>query len=144
MNEPLTEEAVIRSLARAVCQRLTRRLIKRLQKMTGALHSGDGSGLKNTWDELCVQMQAGESFYWDAYDDTVKQFAEDEIEQLPQHERAAIWLQTNAAIDWKYTDEAERVSDPVSTSDIVAYVVNEYLYNAAGRWENQRIKNYLS
>lgn len=62
MNELLSKKSIVRALAHALCQRLTRRLIKQLQKMTDALHSGDGSGLQNAWDEICVQVQYEQSF----------------------------------------------------------------------------------
>ncbi len=47
MSSELSESGVVRALAREVCQRLTRKMVARLQQFDGdALNSGDDSGLK--------------------------------------------------------------------------------------------------
>ena len=45
------------------------------QTMTDLQHmkhtpSGDDSELKTTWDDICAQVQSGQSYSWDAYDET--------------------------------------------------------------------------
>jgi hypothetical protein len=129
MSREFSESAVVRALAKEVCRRLTRKLIATLQKMNDGLMSGDGSGLQNTWDEICVQIQYVQSFDWYAYDHTVKGLAEAEIEKLPTYEREAIWLQTLEADDWECGDESQRETCPVFIDDIVRYLVNEHLYS---------------
>jgi hypothetical protein len=57
MSSKFSESAVIRAFAEEICQRLTRKMIDRLQEMKDGLQSGDGSGLENTWDEIRVQVQ---------------------------------------------------------------------------------------
>ena len=143
MSRTLSETGVVRALAEQVCRRLTRRLIATLQKMNNGLLSGEDSGLKNTWDEICTQIQFEESFSWDVYDETVRGLAASDVEKLLPHEREAIWLQTNAADDWDCEDESERPPYPVSNDDIVDYLVHEYIYSEAGNWSNQRIRVYL-
>jgi hypothetical protein len=143
MSGKFSESAVIRAFAEEICQRLTRKMIDRLQKMTDALHSGDGSGLENTWDEICVQIQSEQSIYWDAYDSTVRQMVEAEVEKLSSHEREAIWLQTPEADRWEFDEESGRAPYPVCNDDIVEYLVKERIYHEAGRWNNQRIREYL-
>ena len=51
----LDESVIVRDLARQVCRRVTQRTIDSLIKMKICL-SGDDSELKNTWDEICVQV----------------------------------------------------------------------------------------
>jgi hypothetical protein len=80
MSSKFSESAVIRAFAEEICQRLTRKMIDRLQEMKDGLQSGDGSGLENTWDEICVQIQYEQSIYWDAYDSTVRQMVEAVVE----------------------------------------------------------------
>jgi hypothetical protein len=143
MSGKFSESAVIRAFAEEICQRLARKMIAELQKMKDALHSGDGSGLENTWDEICVQVQREQSIYWDAYDSTVRQMVEAEVEKLSPHERGAIWLQTPEADDWEFDEESEHAHYPVCNDDIVGYVVKEHIYHEAGRWNNQRIREYL-
>ncbi|HEU0179599.1 MAG TPA: hypothetical protein VFV58_35655 [Blastocatellia bacterium] len=98
MSSKFSESAIIRAFAEEICQRLTRKMIDRLQKMKDGLHSGDGSGLENTWDEMCVRVQPEQSIYWEAYDSTVRQMIEAEVEKLSPHEREAIWLQTPESV----------------------------------------------
>jgi len=143
MSSKFSESAVIRAFAEEICQQLTRKMIADLQKMKDALRSGDGSGLENTWDEICVQIQYEQSIYWDAYDSTVRQMVEAEVEKLSPHEREAIWLQTLEADDWEFDEESEHDHYPVCNDDIVGYVVKERIYHEAGRWNNQRIREYL-
>lgn len=142
MSGKFSESAVVRALAKAVCQRITRRMIATLQKMNDGLLSGD-SGLQNTWDEICVQIQYDRSIFWDAYDETVRSLVVSEVEELQTYEREAIWLQTTEGIDWRCKDESRREPYPVWNRDIVEYLLNEHLYNEAGRWSNQRIREYL-
>jgi len=118
-------------------------MIDSLKKMKDALHSGNGSGLENTWDEICVQVQYEQSIYWDAYDSTVWQMVEAEVEKLSPHEREVIWLQTPEADRWGFDEESEHDHYPVFNDDIVRYVVKEHIYHEAGRWNNQRIREYL-
>ena len=143
MSRKLSESAVIRAFAAEICQRLTRKMIATLQKMNDGLLSGDSSGLENTWDEICAQVQYELSVYWDAYDQTVRSLAEAEVEKLLPHEREAIWLQTPEAFDWEFEDESRRNSYPVRNDDIVGYLAQEYLYREASKWSNQRIREYL-
>jgi hypothetical protein len=143
MSRTLSESAVVRALADEVCERLTRKLIATLQRLNNGLLSGEDSGLKNTWDEICAQVQFEESFSWDVYDETVRGLAASDVEKLQSHEREAIWLQTTAADDWDCEDESRRQPYPVSNDEIVDYLVNEYIYSKAGNWSNRRIRNYL-
>lgn len=63
------------------------KIIQELIELTDKdfLLSGNDSGLKNVWEEICVQKQGEESHYWDAYEDTINNFidAEFQIQQEP-------------------------------------------------------------
>src|SRR5436309_3104975 len=143
MSRTLSESSVVRALADQVCKRLTRRLIATLQKLNNGLLSGQDSGLKNTWDEICAQVQFEESFSWDVYDEAVRAVAASDVEKLLPHEREAIWLQTTAADDWDCEDESRRHPYPVLNEEIVNYLVGEYIYSQAGNWSNHRLRSYL-
>ena len=142
MSRTLSEGAVVRELADQICRRLTRRVIATLQKLNNGLLSGEDSGLENTWDEICAQLQFEAAFTWEAYDQTVKGLPESAVEILPPHEREAIWLQTPAAAHWDCEDESLQ-SYPVLNEEIVEYLVNEYIYSEASKWSNRRIRTYL-
>ena len=143
MERRLSESVIVRELAESVCRRVARRAIRALQGMTGHLLSGDGSGLRNAWDEICVQVQFEESVYWDAYEQTVEATVAGFVDELPDFECDAVWLQTRAADDWDGKDEGRRDPYPVIRSDVVAHIVEQYLYYEADRWSNPQIKQYL-
>ena len=65
MSKTLSEVSIIYTVAKLSASRIARKAIHDLQQMTVTM-SGDDSGLKNTWDEICVQIQQEESFFWDA------------------------------------------------------------------------------
>lgn len=58
-------DRIISGVAKIECLKISRKIIRSLQKMTAGMQSGDGTPLKNIWDEICVQFQ--ESVMWDAY-----------------------------------------------------------------------------
>src|SRR3982750_3304045 len=104
--------------------------------MTNGLLSGDDSGLRNTWDEICVQIQLERSFAWDVYEETVASLTRTAVEALQSFEREAIWLQTPEADDWSCEDESERDEYPVVNDDVVYYLLNEKIYPLAANWSN--------
>jgi hypothetical protein len=142
MNDVLNESAIVTTVAQEAANRITKKIIRDLQRMTYTL-SGEDSGLKTTWDEICVQIQYEMSFYWDAYDDVVHSIARGYITELSKHEREAIWLQTQEGEDWTCEDPEEREENPVFDGDIVNYLVHSYVYAEASRWSNARIRAYL-
>ena len=139
----LSESDVIRAFAETICKRVTRKSISQLQRMTSGLLSGEDSGLENTWDEICAQVQYQESIHWDLYDDTVRDVARIEIQELQHHERQAIGLQTPEGFDWLFEGESARDACPVVEDDIVEYLVREHIYSCAANWTNKRIRAYL-
>lgn len=143
MNRTLSESEIVRELADRICRRLTRRIIATLQTMKDGLLSGDDSGLRNTWDEICAQIQFQLASSWDAYEDTISQLVKTEIEGLQAYEREAVWLQTSPGDNWLCEDQSFRPPYPVLAEDIVEYFISEHLYKAAVNWSNGRIRNYL-
>lgn len=142
MSDSPNESAIVRAVADAAAQRITRRVVAALQDMQD-LMSGEDSGLANTWDEICVQVQYEESHSWQAYDQTVKALVSGCVAELPKHERDALWLQTDEGNDWDDTKPEQRAVAPIYPSDIVKYVTSEYVYKAAGRWSNDRIRAFI-
>ena len=138
----LSETAVVRQLADHVAHGLTRRTIAALQGMTDHLNSGEDSGLKSVWDEICVQVQGEESVVWDAYEQTVRALLTAEVAELPAHEREALWLQTEPALDWNWEEADARAAYPVNPEDVVEHLWREYLLPEAGRWSNARIRAF--
>lgn len=137
-----TEKDILREFARDIAERISRKTISALQKITDTL-SGEDSELNNAWDEICVQVQSEQSFFWDAYDETVQSFVSAYVEELKPHEKSALWFQTEQGWDWLYEPEEEREENPpVLMEDITQYIVHEYVYVKAGSWTNERIRAY--
>jgi hypothetical protein len=142
MSEELSESSIIKALAEQTARRITGKVVADLQRMKHTL-SGDDSGLKTTWDEICVQVQEEDSFQWNSYDDTVRAIVRSYVTQLPQHERDALWLQTDQGSDWDCQDENEREANPVCDDHIIDYLTQEYIYAEAGQWSNSRIRAFI-
>jgi hypothetical protein len=142
MSETLSERNIVRAVADAAAWRIARKVIGALQRMTHTL-SGEGSELTTTWDEICVQVQTEESLYWDAYDATARALVDSYVDELPKHEREALWLQTDAGGDWEVEADDARDADPVIDDDIVDHVLRRYVYAEAGRWSNARIRAFI-
>ncbi|MBI2320562.1 MAG: hypothetical protein HYU88_00290 [Chloroflexi bacterium] len=66
-----SQSDLIAQLAERASKRIARRTVVALQRMKDGLQSGEDSGLRNLWDEICVQMQGQQSVFWDLYDHTL-------------------------------------------------------------------------
>lgn len=132
--------ALVRHFSRQLEEKIARRVIGELNRMTDTL-SGE---LETTWEEICVQVQGERSFDWDAYDLTVQQVVLGHIVQLQRHEREALWLQTEAGIDWTFQRD-DRGADPADVSDdeIVSYLKDDFIYPAAEDWSNERTQAFF-
>ena len=142
MSTALSETTIVKAVATQAIQRLTRKAVADLQRMKHTL-SGDDSELKTTWDEICAQVQYEHFFAWEVYDQTVRAVVEGLVADLPQHEKQAIWLQTDAGFDWDCEEPASRRSNPVTEDDIVEYVTSEHDYAEAGKWSNARVRAFI-
>jgi hypothetical protein len=142
MSDGLSESAIVEAAAEKAAKRVTRSVIAVLQKMRDTL-SGEDSGLKTTWDEICAQIQFQESVLWDTYDEVVRTIVKNQVDKLPAHEREAIWLQTDAGVDWSCKEPDQREAQPVFDGDIIDWLITEHVYQEASNWSNPRIRAYL-
>jgi hypothetical protein len=137
------ERELLGKFAEEIAEGVARKTISQLQKIPNTL-SPEDSGLKNAWDEICVQIQSEYSFFWDAYDETARSFVATLVEELRLHQKMALWLRTDAGWDWLFEDEEDRSAGPsIFESDIVEYILSEYVYSKAGRWSNKRVREYV-
>ena len=125
---------------------LTKRAIRSLQALREThLHSGDDSGLRDAWDEICVQVQDETSALWPAYLDTVRAFLTKHCERMPPRDLHSIWRGTDAGFDWLQDVEDGVEDGEIQTyciEDVVGKVLENVLSKAAG-WSNRRIQTYL-
>jgi len=135
-------ERIIRELADQACQRVCHRVIRLLQGIDGAL-SGDDSGLDNAWDEICVQVQDEQSFYWDTYLETIRDFVRRDVEALPPYELQAMWLQTEPGWNWSYDHTEDEKECPAVSDDVAGYLIDNQILDKASNWSNRRIRRYI-
>ena len=57
------EHYILSKIAAKKAKQVARKAISDLHKFDDTL-SGDDSGLKNVWDEICVQVQGEQSSHW--------------------------------------------------------------------------------
>jgi hypothetical protein len=82
--------------------------------------------------------------FWDSIKKPVEIFISGQIKKLKDHERKAIWYQTDAGINWRYPENGDD-SNPVhiSDEDILNYIVNLHLFSRGDGWLNKRIEAIL-
>jgi CheY-like chemotaxis protein len=123
-----------------LCNCIAAKVVSDLQAMTDLLF-GDETGLTNLWEEICVQRQGEESVAWEVYEQTTNALIEAHLEDLPEHDLKAIWLETDHGIDW----QIEKGGEPsLSEHSIVEYIAVDYIYARADKFSNARIVEFLS
>lgn len=137
------ERKIIWDLTQHVGKRVARKTIRHLQQLEAGL-SGDNSGLKNVWDEFCIQVQDEDSFFRESYDDLIESSIKWFIEELPSHEQGALYLQTDGGMEWLYDDPEEHAGTILCDYyEIARYIFREFLIPEADEWSNERIRYYL-
>lgn len=92
---------LIRKFADVAAERIARRVVRHLKQSKATL-SGDDSGLRNSWAEICAQAQGEESVFWDAYVNLMHACVLGQLQVLSQRELVALWLQTSDGWDWHW------------------------------------------
>jgi hypothetical protein len=142
MIKELNESSVARAVAEETAKRITRKVAADLKRMKVKL-TGDDSELATTWDEICAQVQFERFISWDIYDETVRTIVAGYITELSQHEKVALWLQTDAALDCVSEDGRHQAPSPICEDNIIDYLKEKYVYQEANRWSNRRIRAYI-
>lgn len=148
-------DKIIQHVSDEACQKISKEIIKELKRMKKGLPSGDDSGLKTIWDELCVQAQVEYSVMWDAYEDTMLRMIEAEIDtqKLDKVVIGAIFLQTDAGSDWE-EDIENKIEDgeikewdqadvDYDRTEVGKYIIQEHIMKAAHDYTNRRIEKFI-
>lgn len=142
------ESWLVFRIAEQTAEKIARRAVRDLQRMESLL-SGEDSGLQNTWDEICVQVQGERSIHWAAYDDTVFRVVLGLLKNVSETHCQAIWLQTPEGETWREETEEDdafgksRSAIPWVREDVAEFVVQK-VYALADKWSNPRIRGYLN
>lgn len=143
------------ALARQAIEKLVPRAVRQLQQLQeDHLLSGEDSGLRDVWDEICVQVQYELSPQWSSYRLLIERVILRLMQALPPTSLHALWLETEAGQEW--ADEVEGtaastapssptlgVDLPYDTDDVVV-CLRDHVISAAGDWSNARIDRYLA
>jgi hypothetical protein len=105
-----------------------------LREITDTL-SGPDSGLTNAWEEICVQRQDEESYFWEEYEMTVFQCIGWRLRDLPRDLKIQLWFEA----DESGADDAGEYDEDV----LIAHVADNYVYPLAERDSNESIERYL-
>lgn len=141
-------QAIVRELARNATQRVVDQAIAALKSLSSTL-SGADSRLSTVWEEICVQVQDEESLYWSAYEQTVEDTILGLVRQLSAAEQAAIWIGSEASIDWLLETEDSRprwmtIDDiRVDQEQVVSEIASD-LYRAAADDSSPAVEAYLA
>lgn len=128
-------------LAYTLGERLTRRVIRKLQSLPAGLMADDGA--RNLWDEICVQTRQ-ESSFSEAYRDEVVRYLGRIVAMLPQSERVVLWVNTYAAEMLGREGDSPNLSEileAINDSDIVRYVLDEHLNYEMWNYSNAWIRS---
>jgi len=136
------KDKIISKYAIEQCKKVSNKVILEYQKMTEGMQSGDDTPLKSIWDEICVQVQGEESFFYDVYLDMIRSSIQFHITDLDNEIKQAIWLQTDQGMEWECGDDNH---DKLlyCDEDIVDYILNHFVLSSAADWTNKRIEKFL-
>lgn len=140
---------VLKKFTDDIIDRIVRKTVVELRKIEDTL-SGDYSGLKNAWEEICIQIQIENSYFWEIYDGVAWGIISRHASNLKSNEILAIWFQTDEGQDWEYAsvvreehpEETEDKAPPVCMDDVERYIQLR-LYDKAQTYSNKRIQTFL-
>ncbi|WIM05890.1 MAG: hypothetical protein OHM77_00950 [Candidatus Nitricoxidivorans perseverans] len=139
------EQHLVAAWASQLSDKLIQDAIQSLEAMDSQeMLSGD-SGLKNVWEEVCVQVQDEQSFFWETYVETIENLLAGYIEMLDKNARLALWTVTESGqdyIDDRQSDDEGDLNIPVDVDEIVA-MLKESLLSVAENHESSSISRFL-
>ena len=77
--------------------------------------SGDDSDLTDVWEEFKFQLQVEHSFFFDAYELTIRQICLSVAQSLPANEIRLLWLWSDEYLEW---NEEESAAPPYSVDGV--------------------------
>lgn len=141
------EEHIVAAWAKKLGDTLVKDAIAALEHMdSNEMLSGDDSGLKNVWEEICVQVQDEESFFWDAYVETMSDLLAGFVELLESDARLALWAVTDEG--WRYVNDhhadGDGVADVPAVDDEIVSMLKDKLLSEAASYSNTRIAKFVN
>lgn len=125
-----------------LAKKVKKQIIRDIQKLSGdAMMLSDDSGLKNVWDEYCVQLQEERGFGFELLEDFVYNTCELKLEEFQEKnnldfEILTFYLEGNKY--GKFSDEY--IGLPF---DEIVQVMFQEINSIASNYSNKRISEYL-
>lgn len=120
-----------------------------------AILSGDDSDLRNTWEEICVQVRGGRTLFWDAYECAMRDAVLGTLLLFDRSVIENLWLHTDEGWDLIYdlrkdleTGASKKATYsipdiPVDDNAIAREIITNYLLPMAEDYSNPRIETFL-
>jgi hypothetical protein len=139
------EKHLVAAWSSQLSDKLIKDVIQSLEAMDSQeMLSGD-SGLKNVWEEICVQVQDEQSFFWETYMETIEGLLTGYVDMLDANARLALWTLTESGlnyIDDHQSDDEGELNILVDVDEIVAMLKDDLLSVAANH-ESPSISRFL-
>ena len=139
------EEAVTKAWATVLTEKILQEVMSGLQQMKfDVMLSGGDSGLKNVWEEICAQVQIEESFFWDAYLETLEAAIEARLNELDHAALLALWSITDSGWSWIYDHHGDSDGDqeaPIDPCEIIRELRGK-LISVADEYTNRNLSRH--
>jgi len=129
-----------RRAATLIAERVTRKLIRTIQRLPPGLLEGEGA--LNLWDEVCIQARR-DSPWLDRYKDEIADRLEPLVITLSGADKLMLWLESGPGeIALAETDESTitLLAGRVKVRDIVDYLITDHLTSEMLDYDNGRIR----
>ncbi|MFN8318969.1 MAG: hypothetical protein U0V54_06040 [Saprospiraceae bacterium] len=134
-----SEFELLFDISKYYTKEIAKKVLKKIKQLKdkSMLLSGDDSGLKNVWEEYCVQIQGEESYYIDIYEDIVAASVKEIYTKYPVPVKQAINYMGSI-------DQSEETEDSYNNDFFGIQETLKEVNYLAGNFENKRINNYLN
>lgn len=139
----MSEYSILYELKSYHAKMLSGKAISVLKKLKGDnLLSPDDYGLKNVWEEICIQKQAEESVFWNTYEETIEMVILDILSGTDKE-----ILKFLSIMDDEEYEQSENgdfnYDDYKHSIDSVLRVLKDHVIQESANYSNKRIQNYL-
>ena len=142
VGEDNEEEEAERIAGKKMARRIVQCAMRDLQRMRdpSVLQLGPGSGLRDVWDEICVQAQTVCLVPWEPYKMAIHGIIEGILDDCSRNQLRTIWLLTPKGTDWRFENPGNKSPAPCD-ADIIEFFYTDLLSKASD-YENARIRGY--
>lgn len=102
-------------------------------------------GLKDFWEEICIQVQDEESIDWEMYSDIVDDIISSKIDELPYFEILRLWIYGTTVYEFDETDLENDLDDDsyYNILNCVKGVMRKLVMNEASNYESETLMNAI-